>query len=39
VAKDNDANVSTRASAAKDAIVDKKDEKTHDTKADVHKGS
>jgi hypothetical protein len=30
--------VSTRASAAKDALVDKKDEKSHDTKADVHKG-
>lgn len=30
--------MSTRASAAKDALVDKKDEKSHDTKADVHKG-
>lgn len=38
VAKDDDAKVSTRASAAKDALFDKKDEKTHDTKADVHKG-
>jgi hypothetical protein len=38
VAKDNDANVTTRASAAKDAAVDKKDEFTHNTKADVHKG-
>ncbi|KAF7595564.1 Glucose-repressible protein [Aspergillus hancockii] len=37
VAKDSDANVSTRASAAKDALFDKKDEKSHDTKADVHK--
>ncbi|OGE56603.1 hypothetical protein PENARI_c003G00147 [Penicillium arizonense] len=37
VAKDNDANVTTRASAAKDAAVDKKDEFTHNTKADVHK--
>ncbi|KAJ6091719.1 hypothetical protein N7467_003688 [Penicillium canescens] len=37
VAKDNDANVTTRASAAKDAVVDKKDEFTHNTKADVHK--
>ncbi|KAI9366989.1 glucose-repressible protein Grg1 [Aspergillus egyptiacus] len=37
VAKDDDAKVSTRASAAKDALVDKKDEKSHDTKADVHK--
>lgn len=39
VAKDNDAKLSTRATAAKDAIVDKKDEKSHDTKADVHKGT
>ncbi|KAJ5308622.1 hypothetical protein PENANT_c065G09630 [Penicillium antarcticum] len=39
VAKDSDANLSTRASAAKDAIVDKKDEKSHDTKADVNKES
>ncbi|CAI7669839.1 unnamed protein product [Penicillium viridicatum] len=38
VAKSNDANVSTRASAAKDALVDKKDELSHNTKADVHKG-
>ncbi|KAJ5242954.1 uncharacterized protein N7469_001281 [Penicillium citrinum] len=37
VAKDNDASVSTRASAAKDAVVDKKDQLSHDTKADVHK--
>ncbi|OQE31602.1 hypothetical protein PENSTE_c001G01938 [Penicillium steckii] len=37
VAKDSDANVTTRASAAKDAVVDKKDELSHDTKADVHK--
>ncbi|KAL4894395.1 glucose-repressible protein Grg1 [Aspergillus ambiguus] len=37
VAKDSDAKLSTRASAAKDAIVDKKDEFSHDTKADVHK--
>ncbi|CAI7630533.1 unnamed protein product [Penicillium manginii] len=38
VAKDNDASVGTRASAAKDALVDKKDEVSHDTKADVNKG-
>jgi hypothetical protein len=38
VAKDDDAKLSTRATAAKDALVDKKDEKSHDTKADVHKG-
>ncbi|KAJ5288153.1 hypothetical protein N7478_003839 [Penicillium angulare] len=37
VAKDSDANVSTRASAAKDALFDKKDEASHDTKADVRK--
>lgn len=38
MAKDDNANVTTRAAAAKDAIVDKKDEKIHDTKADLHKG-
>lgn len=38
VAKDDDAKISTRASAAKDAIVDKKNEKSHDVNADVHKG-
>lgn len=38
VAKDDDAKLSTRATAAKDALVDKKDEKAHDAKADVHKG-
>ncbi|KAJ5676731.1 hypothetical protein N7523_005239 [Penicillium sp. IBT 18751x] len=37
VAKDNDASIGTRASAAKDAVFDKKDEVSHDTKADVHK--
>ncbi|KAI9835133.1 MAG: hypothetical protein M1819_002502 [Sarea resinae] len=37
VAKDNDASISTRASAAKDAAFDKKDETSHNTKADVHK--
>ncbi|KAJ5852251.1 Glucose-repressible protein Grg1 [Penicillium soppii] len=37
VAKNDDAKISTRASAAKDAIVDKKDEVSHNTKADVHK--
>ncbi|KAL4863863.1 hypothetical protein BDV12DRAFT_176945 [Aspergillus spectabilis] len=37
VAKDSDAGVGTRASAAKDALFDKKDEKSHDAKADVHK--
>ncbi|KAJ5112371.1 hypothetical protein N7532_000416 [Penicillium argentinense] len=37
VAKDSNANVTTRASAAKDALGDKKDQFTHDTKADVHK--
>merc|ERR1711939_835091 len=37
VAKDNDANLSTRAQAAGDAISDKFDEQTHDRKADVHK--
>ncbi|CAI7635346.1 unnamed protein product [Penicillium glandicola] len=37
VAKSGDASISTRASAAKDALVDKKDEVSHNTKADVHK--
>ncbi|KAM0355783.1 hypothetical protein ACHAPU_000170 [Fusarium lateritium] len=37
VAKSSDASISTRATAAKDAIGDKVDESTHDTKADVHK--
>lgn len=38
VAKDSDASLTSRATAAKDAVVDKKDEKSHDVKADVHKG-
>jgi hypothetical protein len=38
VAKDSDASLSSRATAAKDAVVDKKDETSHNTKADVHKG-
>ncbi|KAF4992419.1 hypothetical protein FGRMN_7164 [Fusarium graminum] len=41
VAKNSDASLSTRATAAKDAVSDasfaKVDESTHDTKADVHK--
>ncbi|KAJ5646131.1 hypothetical protein N7490_002503 [Penicillium lividum] len=37
IAKDGDAKLSTRATAVKDAVVDKKDEKSHDIKADVHK--
>ncbi|RWA09413.1 hypothetical protein EKO27_g5692 [Xylaria grammica] len=37
VAKDNDASLSTRASAAKDAVGDKFDEQKHDKSADVHK--
>ncbi|OJJ06313.1 hypothetical protein ASPVEDRAFT_55978 [Aspergillus versicolor CBS 583.65] len=38
VAKDNNADLATRATAAKDAIFDKKDQFVHDTQADVHKG-
>jgi hypothetical protein len=38
VAKDSDASLGTRASAAKDSIGDKFDQKSHETKADVHKG-
>ncbi|KAJ5669791.1 Glucose-repressible protein [Penicillium macrosclerotiorum] len=37
VAKDSDVSLSTRASAAVDAIGDKKDEHVHDAKADVYK--
>ncbi|KAF5664866.1 putative glucose repressible Grg1 [Fusarium heterosporum] len=37
VAKSSDASLSTRATAAKDAVSDKVDESSHDTKADVHK--
>ncbi|KAI8682835.1 hypothetical protein LRP88_05200 [Fusarium phalaenopsidis] len=37
VAKDSNAPLSTRASAAKDALSDKVDETTHDNKAEVHK--
>jgi len=37
VAKDNDASFGTRATATKDAISDKADEVTHNSKADVHK--
>ncbi|CAG7936947.1 unnamed protein product [Penicillium salamii] len=39
VAKDSDASLTSRATAAKDAVVDKKDEKSHDVKADVHKAA
>lgn len=38
VAKDSDASLSSRATAAKDAVGDKMDESSHNTKADVHKG-
>ncbi|KAH8766252.1 glucose-repressible protein Grg1 [Hyaloscypha finlandica] len=37
VAKDNDASLSSRATAAKDAVGDKFDQTSHETKADVHK--
>ncbi|KAL0944053.1 glucose-repressible gene protein [Colletotrichum truncatum] len=37
VAKDNNASLGSRATAAKDALGDKIDETHHDTKADVHK--
>ncbi|KAJ5178864.1 glucose-repressible protein [Penicillium capsulatum] len=37
VAKDSDAKLTTRASAAVDAVSDRKDEQVHDVKADVHK--
>jgi len=38
VAKDSDASLSSRATATKDAVGDKVDESSHNTKADVHKG-
>jgi len=37
VAKDSDAPVGTRASAAKDALGDKAKETKHDAKGDAHK--
>ncbi|KFY09978.1 hypothetical protein V491_07863 [Pseudogymnoascus sp. VKM F-3775] len=37
VAMDSGASLSSRATAAKDAVVDKKDETSHKTKADAHK--
>jgi len=37
VAKDSNASLSTRASAAKDALGDKFDEHGHNAKADLHK--
>ncbi|KAF3064993.1 Glucose-repressible gene protein [Daldinia childiae] len=39
VAKDNNADFTTRASAAKDAVGDKVDETKHNTSADVNKES
>ncbi|KAM4062971.1 glucose-repressible protein grg1 domain-containing protein [Hirsutella rhossiliensis] len=37
VAKDGNVDISTRATAAKDAVGDKLDQTSHDGKADVHK--
>ncbi|KAH8171133.1 glucose-repressible protein grg1 domain-containing protein [Sarocladium implicatum] len=37
VAKDSNAPIGTRATAAKDALSDKVDESTHDNKAEAHK--
>ncbi|OBT52147.1 hypothetical protein VE04_06209 [Pseudogymnoascus sp. 24MN13] len=37
VAKDSDASLSSRATAAKDAVSDKINETSHNTQADVHK--
>ncbi|KAG6040467.1 hypothetical protein E4U41_000467 [Claviceps citrina] len=39
VAKDSDASLGTRASAAKDAVSDKASESKHDAKAETHKQS
>ena len=38
VAKDSNASLGSRVTAAKDAAFDKKDEVSHNTKAEVHKG-
>jgi hypothetical protein len=38
VAKDSDASLGSRATAAKDAVFDKKDEKSHDIKGETYKG-
>lgn len=37
VAKDSNASASTRATAAKDAVSDKIDQKKHETNAEVYK--
>ncbi|GIJ86349.1 glucose-repressible protein [Aspergillus pseudoviridinutans] len=37
IAKDSDAPIGTRASAAKDAVKDKAHENKHDAKAEAHK--
>ncbi|ELR08732.1 Glucose-repressible protein [Pseudogymnoascus destructans] len=37
VAKDSDASLSSRATAAKDAVSDKVNETSHNAQADVHK--
>lgn len=37
IAKDGNASASTRATAAKDMVGDKIDQKKHETKADVYK--
>ena len=37
VAKDSNASIGTRATAAKDALSDKVDENAHDGKAEAHK--
>ncbi|KAJ6004972.1 glucose-repressible protein [Penicillium herquei] len=39
VAKDSDAGLGTRVSAAKDALKDKGQEEKHDAKADAYKGN
>ncbi|KAI0997929.1 hypothetical protein K3495_g10261 [Podosphaera aphanis] len=39
VAKDSDASLTSRATAAKDAVVDKTNETSHKAKADVNKES
>lgn len=39
VAKDSNASLSSRATAAKDALGDKVDQSSHEAKADVHKES
>lgn len=39
VAEDSETSITDRATAAKDAVVDKTSEESHDAKADAHKST